>query len=188
MSAYLIAGPAVEPVSLPEAKAHLRLDGADEDELVGALLRAARLAVEGACRLLLVQQSWRVTLPAWPPGRTVELALAPVMAVSAIRIFDAADAPSTVLPALYRLESAGDPARLVADPAAPDPGAPPGRIEIDLLCGFGAAAESVPAPIRLALRMLVARWFERRGDDPSGSPIPADVAALLAPYRRPRLA
>ncbi len=188
MSAYPIAGPAVEPVSLAEAKAYLRLDGTEEDDLVSALLRAARLAVEGTCRLLLVGQSWRVTLPAWPPGRAVELALAPVMAVSAIRIVDAAGAPSTLLSALYRLESGGDPARLVVDPAAPDPGASPAGIEIDLLCGFGAAAESVPAPLRLAVRMLVARWFERRGDDPSGSPVPSDIAALLAPYRRPRLA
>src|SRR5687768_8644956 len=61
-----ISGPAVEPVSIAEAKAHLRLDGSEDDALVGALVAAARVAVEVEIRQVLVAQGWRVSLDAWP--------------------------------------------------------------------------------------------------------------------------
>jgi hypothetical protein len=35
--------------------------------------------------------------------------------------------------------------------------------------------------------MLVARWFQNRGDAPADLTLPPDVAALVAPYRRMRL-
>ena len=184
-----LAGPAVEPITLPEARAFLRLDGTEEDELLAALIAAARLTVERATRRLLVAQSWRLELDRWPPGRVVVLPLAPVLAIEAVRITDAAGAATTVDSADLRLEP-GDPARLLVSAVLPEPGWPRGGVAIDLLCGYGATAASVPEPLRLAVRQLVAHWFERRGDEPGGDAggLPAGIAALLAPFRRPRLA
>jgi uncharacterized phiE125 gp8 family phage protein len=68
----------------------------------------------------------------------------------------------------------------------PDLPAATSAIEIDLEAGFGPAAADVPAPIRQALLMLVAHWYENREagpGDPRAAPPPA-VSALLAPYRR----
>ena len=50
MKCMLLAGPAMEPVLLAEMKAHLRLDGTAEDDLLGALIAAARVAVETEIR------------------------------------------------------------------------------------------------------------------------------------------
>ena len=64
MKRILLEGPAVEPVLLAEAKAHLRIDGDDEDDLIGALIAAARVAVETEIRRVLIAQSWRAILEA----------------------------------------------------------------------------------------------------------------------------
>ncbi|WP_162783826.1 baseplate multidomain protein megatron [Devosia naphthalenivorans] len=57
MTSYLLAGPAGEPVSLAEAKAFLRVDDGAEDGLIGTLIGAARLHVEGVTGRALLAQS-----------------------------------------------------------------------------------------------------------------------------------
>ena len=50
--------------------------------------------------------------------------------------------------------------------------------------------QAFPRPLRQAMRLLVARWYENRGDveaDADMARTPAAVAALVAPYRRVRL-
>ena len=189
MNPINLGGPAVEPIALADAKAWLRVDGDGEDELVSALIVAGRLTVERATRLRLVEQTWRVAFERWPSDRAVPLPLWPIISVDAVRVRGGGGAFAAIAPELYRLDLGQDPARLLVDPAAPEPDRKPSGIEIDLTAGFGAAAASVPEPLRLAIRRLVAHWFERRGDEPAADAgLPADVAALIAPYRRARLA
>lgn len=190
MTPIALAGPAVEPVTLAAAKRYLRLDGSEEDELVSALITAGRLTVERAARLALVEQSWRLRLQAWPPDRAVPVPLHPVIGVLAVRLVGAAGPPTVLAADLYRLDDGGDPVRLLVDPAAPDPAGALGAIEIDLACGFGATGAAVPEPLLQAIRIMVAHWFEHRGDDVarSGPALPPDARALMAPYLRPRLA
>ncbi len=64
MTAALITGPALEPVSLADVKAHLRVDTDDEDALLIAAIVSARVHVEAVTRRVLIEQSWRVYLDA----------------------------------------------------------------------------------------------------------------------------
>ena len=48
MTPLALTPPAIEPVSLSEAKDFLRILGDDEDELLGTLITAARLMIEAA--------------------------------------------------------------------------------------------------------------------------------------------
>ena len=190
MNPISLAGPAVEPITLASMKAYLRLDEETQDELVSALIVAGRLTVERATRLALIEQSLRYTTRAWPVGRVVCVPLAPVIAVDAVRILRSGSQAETVAPDLYRLDSSGDPVRILLDPTLPGAGAPASGLEIDVTCGFGASPAAVPEPLVLAVQRLVAQWFERRGDDPPqpATGLPADVRALIAPFTRPRLA
>ena len=189
MSPIPIAGPAVEPVTLAEAKAYLRLESEHEDALVESLVAAARRTLELATRRAFLAQSWRVTVEGRPGSRAVALPLAPVLEIVAVRVVSASGSPETLAVELYRLDDAADPPRLLVVADAPSPADGPGSIEIDARYGFGSEAADVPETIRLAILRLVARWFERRGDAGDGSGgLPADVQALIAPFIRARIA
>ena len=71
MALVLTAAPAVEPVSLAEAKAHLRVDSDHEDALIAQLIVAARIFVERTLGLALIAQSWSYFLDALPRSLAV---------------------------------------------------------------------------------------------------------------------
>ena len=72
----------------------------------------------------------------------------------------------------------------------PKPGARLGGIEIDFTVGYGNAATDVPEPIRQALRLLVAHWYEVRNPVHIGqmaTRVPDTISELLMPYRVRRI-
>ncbi len=191
MALVLTSGPAIEPISVAEAKAHLRIDGDSEDVLLGSLILTSRLHIEAALGLALIAQGWRLVLDRWPKGGELRIPLRPIAAVSEIRVLDTEGTPSVVAAAGYIADGESSPPRIVATASGlPQPGRIASGIEIDLVAGYGASAEDVPAPIRHALLLLVAHWYEHR--DPveigsSGAAIPEAVSRLLLPYRMARL-
>ena len=80
------SGPAVEPLSLSEAKAHLRLETTADDALVTSLIITSRLHIEAALGLALTSQDWTLVLDAWPATGVVNIPMRPVTAVTAVRV------------------------------------------------------------------------------------------------------
>lgn len=191
MALILTGGPATEPVSVAEAKAHLRVDGSAEDVLISSLILTSRLHIEAALGLALITQSWTLALDAWPRGASVALPLRPVQAVTAVRVLASDGTPVTLSSSDYALEGKGLPPRLVRTGLTwPVPGRVASGIEIAFTAGFGPLAADVPAPIRHALLLLIAHWYEHRDPIEIGSVdsnIPMAVSDLLTPYRVPRL-
>lgn len=190
MALVMRTAPVAEPISVAEAKAYLRVDGSSEDVLISSLILTSRLHIEAALGLALITQEWRLVLDRWPAPGAVRLPLRPVQSVDEVRVFHADGASIIVDPGSYIVDTAGMPARLVSTAFWPKPGRVANGIEIDLAAGYGGAAEDVPAPIRQALLLLTAHWYEHR--DPieigsGGGAIPADVSRLLKPYRLVRL-
>lgn len=191
MPSALLVPPGEEPVTLADLKSQLRVEINDEDELLISFIAAARAHVEALTRRNLVTQNWRIYLDVWPQrscappfGRVVELPLAPVARVLAVRFYDELGVAQIVDPQQYRLDQARVPARLVIDGIGRQPGHHGNGIEIDVVVGYGDAA-AVPAPLKQAILRLAALWFEHRhdGDIASLAPTPAVVDALVAPYR-----
>ena len=184
----LITGPTEPPVSLAEAKAHLRVDFTDDDTLISALVDAATAHIDGHTGILaraLVTQTWRQDFCDWPGDRVLRLPLAPVASVQSVKYFDAANAEITVdaIGNYALLEDARGPyIKFTSDFAAPalfderDD-----RIGVTFVAGYGGAAE-VPAAIRAAVLLIVGDLYKNRD---AGEVAPnAAATALLTPYRR----
>lgn len=192
MTLVMTSGPALEPISVAEAKAHVRLDASNEDVLIASLIITSRLHVEAALGLALVSQAWSYFIDRWPRSNEVALPLRPVQSITAVRIWSADNTSQTLASAHYALDGRGAPPRLVWTTAFPPPvsGRSVNGIEIALVAGYGDAAADVPAPIRQALLLLVAHWYENREPVEIGATdmeIPQMVSSLLAPYRGRRL-
>ena len=112
MPLTLVTPPAEEPVSLTEAKLHLRVDFAEDDALITALITAARQAAETITGRQLVTARWKMTLDSFPgptltsilagqafslPGHAILLHKCPVQSIVSIQYLDTAG----VLPVSY---------------------------------------------------------------------------------------
>lgn len=186
MIPIFIEGPAVEPISLPEMKAYLRLDDDSQEELVAGLVKAARLMVECTSRRILIEQRWRVVLDRWPEGGRVMLPLSPLLAVDSVKVSDASGAMIEVVPSSVTADAAGDPPSIVVTDA-PAPGKTRNGISIEMRAGYGTSPDAVPATLKLAIKILVAHWFENRGDVVGEQILPPEASALVAPFQRARL-
>lgn len=62
----LLIEPAIEPITLSEAKTHLRVDFTDDDTLITTLIIVARQAVEEFLGRALITQTWQVFYDRFP--------------------------------------------------------------------------------------------------------------------------
>ena len=192
MTSYLLAGPAQEPVSLGQMKAHLRIEDEAEDGLIEALIVAARVHVESMTSRALLAQSWRVVLDDWPEGQVIRLPVSPMISLTEIRCYDGDGRAHQIGLEQFLPDGQASPARIIC-PAAIE-GAPVLRrrmgIEIDYLAGFGTEPQDVPADLVQSVRTLVAYWYENRDAvlvSGAGASVPAGFERLVSAYRRVRL-
>jgi uncharacterized phiE125 gp8 family phage protein len=188
MPFLLVTPPAAEPVSLGDAKAHLRIAHSDDDALVGTLIATARRIVEARSGLALMAQTWTCFRDAWPEDGVLTIPLAPLIAVDELAVYGEDDAKAVIDPAHYFADLASRPPRILLRGSRV--WQPPGRalngIAVTVAAGFGAAAAAVPEPLRHAVLVLVAHWYEHRGNA-APPPVPLTVEALIRPYREVRL-
>jgi uncharacterized phiE125 gp8 family phage protein len=185
MTATLTTPPAIEPVSLAEAKTHLRVDEDTDDTLIAATITAARLHVEHATRRLLIAQAWRFWRDAWPTSRVIELPVTPLISVDAVWVIDKAGEETGLDEDSYEVDIVSVPGRIRFG-STPAPGRDLNGIAIDVTAGFGEEPDAVPAPLRQAILQLVAHWYENRSavsHDRTQGVAPLGVDALIAPYR-----
>jgi uncharacterized phiE125 gp8 family phage protein len=187
MSAILLTPPALEPVSLADARHFLRVEHDDDDDVISALIAAARLQVEAQTRRALIAQDWRLVRDVWPASGRLPMLPAPLIQVTAIRVFAADGTPATLDVEDFVVDTVSAPALLMFQRGTPPvPGQLTAGVEIDITAGYGEEAEDVPEPLRQAIRILVSHWYENRAVIAASgevAAIPHSVSSLIAPYR-----
>lgn len=186
MSLTLLTPPSVEPVTLAEAKLHLRVDTDDDDALIARLIAAARRAAELYSGRAFIAQTWQLALDAWPTNATRALVLPkpPLIEVTQVQTFDRDGAATTLDPGVYVVDAGGEgPARIVLRETTvlPSPLREANGIAVTFDAGYGENASDVPDGIKTAILSLVAHLYESRGD--AETPPPTQAIAALAPYR-----
>jgi uncharacterized phiE125 gp8 family phage protein len=199
MALRIVTPPAAYPITIEEARLHLKLDAEDspavhaDDDLVNSLIAACALRLDGRDGELgrcLITQTWDLVLDRFPK-LGIKIPLPPLQSVTA----------------LTYLDTAGDEQTLVEDTdftvdAISQPGwAWPGEagwpatfdgintVTLRFVAGYGAAS-AVPAPIKAALKLMVGSLYANREDIVIGTTameIPGGIDRILSTYRIPVL-
>lgn len=184
-----VAAPEVTPVSLAEAKAHLRVESTDEDALITVLIAAAVAYADGWSGILgrcLITQSWRQDFDCTDAELRLPL---PVIAITEMRVFGADDnTGATVDAANYELQrdERGSFVRIDDDYSWPTDLAETRAVRVTFTAGYGAAAADVPADLRVGLLLLIGHWYQNREAVNVGNittSLPFGVDALFGKHR-----
>lgn len=163
MALKLIAAPEAEPVTLAEAKAHLRVTHDDEDALIGTLIAAARQSLDGKDGILgraLMPQTWELVLDAFPRG-VVAVPLAPLQSVTSVLYVDADGVEQTLAAEAYTVDADSEPGRVVAVDGWPATDDVPNAVRIRFVAGYADAAW-VPAGLKAAMLLHIGDLFANR--------------------------
>lgn len=162
MSIQRITAPAAEPVSLAEAKAHLRVEVSTDDALIGALITAAREAVEHELERSLITQIWEQVLDAFPVAFV--LPRGPVDSIVSVKYLDLDGVEQTLDPSGYVMDNTSDPAYLVPayNAAWPETRATINAVRVRYTTGYGAAGSDVPAAIRQWMLLQIGAMYDNR--------------------------
>ncbi|HLO63163.1 MAG TPA: head-tail connector protein [Azonexus sp.] len=185
MSYKVVIAPSEEPVSLGEAKYHCRVDGTDDDLLIGALIAAARELAEHETGRALCTQTRELVLDVFPEAFV--LRGAPVQSLTSVTYLDVAGVERTLNPADTLLDKDNEPGYLV--PAYgkgwPDTFPVPNAVRVRYVCGYGAAA-AVPVAIKQWMLLAIGAMYANR--ESIGNNLQAALPdrfwhRLLDPYR-----
>lgn len=160
----LVTPPAVEPLLLPDAKAHLRVDIADDDALITTLIKAAREWCEGYQNRAFITQTWRLHLDAWP-REYIRIPRPPLQSVTSVKYTDSAGSQTTWPAAEYLVDVHSEPGRIVPAYGKSWPTAtlqPVSAIEVEFVAGHGDAATDLHERIIQAMKLLVGHLYENR--------------------------
>lgn len=175
--------PIEEPVTLEEAKLHLRVDHDLDDVLIGGLITAAREWVEAVgAWCTLVTTGYAYTVDAWPSDGVMRLPRPPLQDVTSIVYTDADGIEHTVAVDDYVVNAATGRVMLTARPS--ETLAAVGGIVVNFVAGYGGA-EAVPEAVKAAIKLLIGDWYENReatlvAQGVSVVALPRGVEALLA--------
>jgi len=182
----LVTGPDGEPVSLPEVKDALAIDGTADDNLLSSMIAEAREEIETTTGMAMLPQTWRLSLDNWPcagepwwdgvrqgalselrgrPGWLV-LPRYPLANVDSVTVYDMAGNASVVnIASTFDVDTLSAPGRLALKAGRTWPIAlrDTNAILIEYTAGYANAA-TVPAAIRRAVKGMVGYLYTHRGD------------------------
>ena len=202
MGLKLITAPLHMPITLAEAKAHMRVDGTADDALIAGLISSAVEAAQNITRRQLVTATYDYTFPGFPaatrgnPLAVLELPAPPLQAVLGVYYVDSAGAEQPLACGAYVVDTFSMVAGLspVLGTSWPATQEGPNAVRARFTCGWAMDASvsppawTGPESIKAWLLIRVATLYEQREAVAVGSGVAvADISrpfvdGLLDPY------
>lgn len=182
ISLSLITAPAVEPISIEEAAAYLRVDTTDEHGEIARMISAARSLVEERTRRKCMTQTWDLAIDAFPVRREpLILPFGPLQSVTSITTYSTGDVSSTWSNANYVVDTRMVPGRVYLTESADWPRDTRAHTAgvVRFVCGHGADGDAMPEALRHAMKVALLPLFERRTATPDED---RAIDALVAPW------
>jgi uncharacterized phiE125 gp8 family phage protein len=159
--------PAVEPVTLAEAKAHLRVDIATDDALISSIVKSAREWCEEYLDRSLVHTQWTMRMDSFPHEFVLPrppMATSGTVTATTITYTLETQAVETLDTATYRVDRHDTPGRIRVVYAGTWPAHlfDENSVTVTWWGGYGADGTSVPAAIRSAMLMIISSLYEHR--------------------------
>jgi uncharacterized phiE125 gp8 family phage protein len=164
MNLVLKTAPAVEPVSLTEAKAHLRVDYDDDDvALITPMIKAARMYCENFQNRAYVTQTWTMYLPWF--HKVIKIPKGSLQTVNSVKYKNSDGTEVTLTENVNYIYSKTGIEGILTTPYGVTWPAftqyPLDAVTIEFTCGYGLAV-AVPETIKQAILMLVKYWYDQK--------------------------
>lgn len=197
-------------LSYADIQDHLKLDGSADQTVVESLIDAATLRLEQFIDRKLITQHWSIYFDCFPrdykkddwwdgardghvssissADGVIELPFGPCQSVAFINAYDQTDGTTVVNSSAYQVDTISSLARIALRLGSIWPSLtlrPMNGVHVRGVFGIGSAS-IIPQDIKQALKITVASFYEKRGDN-SDPGIPTGAQNLLEPYRRWKL-
>jgi uncharacterized phiE125 gp8 family phage protein len=188
---------AAEPITLGQARLHLKLDATGspashpDDALVTALIATCRESAEKYTGLAIANQSYTLTLDAFPDG-AIDLQISKVNSITSITYIDSTGATQTLSSTKYTLDNVEKPSvvNLNYNEKWPDTRLQPNAVTVTFNAGYtdnvSPNTNSIPKSINQAMLLFIGHLYANREAVNIGSnanEIPLGTMHLLAQHR-----
>lgn len=188
----IVTEPADEPITLEEAKAHLRVDFDDDDAYILALITVAREIAEQRTNRALVTQTWDYVLDTFPPCGEIKLRKPALQSVTSVNYTDSSGVEHVMPESDYIVDAKSVPGRIFLGFGKTWPTAilqPASAVRIRFVAGYGNA-DFVPRALKQAMLFLISQFYENREPvslNTKPEVIPMTFDLLIGPYKVVRL-
>jgi uncharacterized phiE125 gp8 family phage protein len=193
MAYKIITAATTEPITLAEARSHLRIEAFGsplahpDDAQITMMITSAREWCEQYTSMAFAVQTIEMAMDIFPDE--IELPLVPTNSITSVTYSDTANATQTLSNTTYLLDDYSKPNKLALTLNSKWPSTSEVTNNIKVRMVVGNTSVTIPSPIKSAMLLLIGSLYENRQEDLQSSSratfnsLPLGVYNLLQPYR-----
>lgn len=185
MAIDIVTAAESEPITLSEAKNFLRVDHSDDDQLIAALITAARQMCEEYTRRILVTTTVDEYFDQFPKNmwnghsNILYLSRGPVASITSVSYVDEIGSTQTISSSLYVTDLISEPGRIQSTNGWTTGAGVVNQVIVRYVVGTDLSA--IPKPLIQGMMLVVSDLYDQRNDRVKQLPTASEY--LWNPYR-----